>query len=370
MKGWRGIIYGILAVILAQGMVLLAAASPGLVELLYSRLLYRSISLLVARLTGIVPFSLAEMIIVSLIVVGAGLLIYWLCCGWRRPALVLSQVRFLLTVALFAYAGFMLLWGINYHRQPLAHTLGLEIQPASVEELTNLCVELMAQTNQLRALVAEDPQQVMALTGGKWRALARAELGYQQLADRLPLIGGRYGAPKGVYLSDWWSYTGIAGMYFPFTGEANVNMSMPDANIPAVACHEMAHQRGFAREDEANYLSYLACSAHPDLEFQYSGALMALTHSMRALYANDQEAYRKLRDQYDAGVVRDIKANQEFWQSYAGPVEKLSERMNDAYLKSNRQADGVQSYGRMVDLLLAARRARMQSSGSVETLVR
>lgn len=357
MRRWRGVFWGLCAVLAAQLLSLLAARSPAWVERLYSRLFYPPIGLLLSRFTSIVPFSLAEVTVVGSAVAAIVGLAYWVLNGWRQPRAWLRQVRWLLIIIFFAYSSFTFLWGLNYHRQPLALTLRLEVQPAATQELAALCSDLLSRTNELRQLMPEDGQQVMQLTGGKWRALGRAQLGYQELAKQLPQVSGRFGAPKGVWLSQWWSYTGTAGMYFPFTGEANVNMAMPDINIPVVACHEMAHQRGFAREDEANYLAYLACTRHPDIEFQYSGLVMALSQVMRALYRVDPEAFAALRAEYDPGLIRDLQANQAYWQAFSGPVEQLSERMNDAYLKSNRQADGVQSYGRMVDLLLAERRA-------------
>ena len=247
----------------------------------------------------------------------------------------------------------MLLWALNYHRQPLAQIIDLTIEPSTPSQLVALCADLLQQANDLRQLVTEDEHGVFQLSGGKWRALTRAHLGYEQIAPIVPALGGRYGAPKGVYLSHLWSYTGIAGIYFPFTGEANVNMAMPAVNIPATACHEMAHQRGFAREDEANYIAYAVCRQHPDVEFQYSGTFLALSHAMQALRRQDKTAYDTLVQQYGPGLQRDMQANQTFWMHYAGPLERRMSRLNDVYLKSHRQSDGIQSYGRMVDLLLA-----------------
>ncbi|NLW16096.1 MAG: DUF3810 domain-containing protein [Firmicutes bacterium] len=357
MARWRGVLWGCCAALFAHLISVLAAHNPMWVERLYSRLLYPPLGRILSRVTSIVPISLAELAVVVLIATLLIGVIHFFWRGWRQPRQLVGHLRWALTIALFAYAAFTLLWGLNYHRQPLAEILGLEVGPASIQELVDLCTDLLQRTNELRQLQVEDENQVMTLAGGKWRALGRAPLGYRELAKQLPQVAGHFGPPKGVRLSKWWSYTGTAGMYFPFTGEANVNMAMPDVNIPVVACHELAHQRGFAREDEANYLAYLACINHPDVEFQYSGLFMALSQAMRALQRVDGEAFAALRAQYHPGLIRDLEANRDFWQAFSGPIEQLSERMNDAYLKSNRQADGVQSYGRMVDLLIAARRA-------------
>lgn len=357
MARWRVVFWSAVVAVFAQLTTLLAVRYPLWVERIYSRFLYPPLGRVLSRFTSLVPISLAELCVVTLLAVLliGGLNFIWR--GWRQPGKLVAWLRWTLVLGLLAYAAFVFSWGLNYYRQPLAEVLGLEIRPAPTQELVDLCHDLVQHVNELRPLLKEDEMQVMTLTGGKWRALGRAALGYDELAKQLPQVGGLYGAPKGVRLSKWWSFTGTAGMYFPWTGEANVNMAMPSVNIPVVACHEMAHQRGIAREDEANYLAYLACINHPDVEFQYSGLFMALTQAMRALQLVDQEAFATLYTQLHPGVVRDMQANREFWQAHSGPMEEMFERMNDAYLKSNRQADGVQSYGRMVDLLLAARRA-------------
>ena len=156
-----------------------------------------------------------------------------------------------------------------------------------------------------------------------------------------------------MLLSKLMSYTGITGVYFPYTGEANVNIGPPDSMILSTACHEMAHQRGFAREDEANYISYFVCMQNPDADFQYSGVLLALINSMNALYTHDKKAYLELTKKYSPGLIRDLKQNNLYWEKHEGSLQKISDRINDAYLKSNMQNDGVYSYGRMVDLIIA-----------------
>jgi hypothetical protein len=121
----------------------------------------------------------------------------------------------------------------------------------------------------------------------------------------------------------------------------------------------MAHQRGFAREDEANYLAYLTCMLHPNPDFQYSGTLLALINAVNALYRYAPEQALLLQEEYSEAVRRDLLHRKLFWQQYEGPLEEISREINDSYLKANRQEDGVHSYGRMVDLLLAAyRRSR------------
>lgn len=340
----------------AIGLSYLGSLAPSWVEMVYSRTLYPVIGQVLSLVAGVAPLSLAEATVVALVVVLPILAIYWFFSCFRQPLNWLRGPYRLLSWIGLIYFWFMLLWGLNYHRLPFATIAHLPVQPSSVTELTGLCQNLLTQANTLRQSLPEDANGVASLTGGKWRALSRANLGYKQLSAHLPALAGRYGLPKGVYLSEAWSYTGIAGMYFPLTGEANVNMAVPAPFVPAAACHEMAHQRGFAREDEANYISYLACINHPDPEFQYSGVLLALEYSSGTLRAQDGAAYDELRKGFGPGLTRDLAAEQAFWQRHSGPIERLTTNVNDQYLKTNLQNDGVKSYGRMVDLLLAEQR--------------
>jgi hypothetical protein len=132
-----------------------------------------------------------------------------------------------------------------------------------------------------------------------------------------------------------------------------VNVDIPPYQIPATMLHELVHLRGFMREDEANFISYLSCINSDFEDFAYSGTMLALTYSMNALYAEDPDAYAILRDTYSQEVRNDMIYSWNYWKNFDTKVAEVSNNINDAYLKANNQEDGVKSYGRMVDLLLA-----------------
>jgi hypothetical protein len=150
------------------------------------------------------------------------------------------------------------------------------------------------------------------------------------------------------------SYLHLAGIYSPFTVEANYNRAMPPGDIPFSICHELAHLCGYAREDEANFIAFLACRESGVADLHYSGLLNTLTYVLNALYADiSLEEYRGLYQKLPEQVLRDLQQNAAYWRSFAGPVSELSSKVNDVYLKANNQPEGIKSYGRMVDLLLA-----------------
>lgn len=354
----------LLSIILTAAGIALSAVSsrlPSVTESIYSMGLFRLIGPPISRLTGLFPFSIAEAIIVLLVLYMIMKIIYTIIVLIRdfkgKKNYAINFVCNILFGAGLIYLIFMLIWGFNYHRLPFAKIANLDTSPASINELSGLCKDLITRSNSLRSRVSENSNGIMYIKGGYSEVLKNAYKGYKNLNSKYPELGGSFGNPKPVFLSSLMSYTGITGVYFPFTCEANVNVAAPDSTLPSTVCHEMAHQRGYAREDEANYISYIACESNPDPDFQYSGLILAMINSMNALYAHDEAKFTELAKLYSPGVKRDLTDINRYWDAYEGPVQKISDNINDAYLKANMQTEGVYSYGRMVDLLIAERRA-------------
>ncbi|MCT4687901.1 DUF3810 domain-containing protein [Vallitalea sp.] len=335
----------------------IAQSSPAFIEKYYSNGIYHYISQFLSNITGIIPISIAELLIIFLIALFiyklVRIIITLIKTKNKKRYILIDFLRKILIFISVGYFIFVLIWGLNYYRLPFSEIANLNVQDATIQELTGLCESLITEANDLRNQVQEDDNSVMYVPKGYNDIFNRAHKGYDNIADKYKELGGNYGAPKGVVFSQVMSYSGITGIYFPFTAEANVNKDRTHVLLPATACHEIAHQRGFAREDEANYIAYLTCIAHPDLDFQYSGTILALIHSMNKLYQHDTNAYYTLKATFSQGVLRDLQDNNKFWQKYSGPIDKASTKINNTYLKLNKQQDGVQSYGRMVDLLIA-----------------
>jgi hypothetical protein len=350
----------------AAGLQLGATVSPSLVERLYSERLYRAMAAVFAASVGRVPFSVAE-VLLALTVGGAAA---WSLRMLRQVARARGRRRAVLGSALAGawvgtgalYLAFVILWGLNYRRPPYAALAGLDTRPATIAELTAVCEKLVAESNGARDGLPEDPEGVARLADGRRGALRRAPAGYGKAARIQPVLEGPSAPPKPVAVSTALSYLGISGIFCPFTGEANVNMTLPEPDVPFAACHELAHAHGFAREDEANYVGYLACTRHPDADFRYSGLLAASMYAMNALARVDRDGHARLEARRAPGVRRDIAALAAWAKRYRGPAERVSQAVNNAYLKSQGEKEGVRSYGRMIDLLIAEQRLR-QAAG-------
>jgi hypothetical protein len=325
----------------------------------YARSLYPQIAHALTAATAWASFSIAEACLLALApvaVVAAG---RGVVRAFRSPAPVRALGSGLLRIAIGAgvvYLVFLLLWGLNYQRRPLAASVGLPVGRAAPGELAAVCAELIERSEVLRGAVAEDETGVARVSGGIPGALEHASLGYDVLAETWPLVAGEPVAAKRVWLSPGMALLGISGIFVPFTGEANVNTTLPEWTLPFVAAHEVAHQRGFAREDEANYLAYASCRRHPDAAARYASALEGSLYALGALAATDPAAHLELQSRRGAAVRRDLGALEAWRRRYESRAGAVHERVNDAYLRAQGQ-EGVSSYGRMVDLLLAERRA-------------
>lgn len=256
----------------------------------------------------------------------------------------------LLLVLLFV---FTINCGINYHRLTFSHRAGFSVQESTVEELAELCLQLTEEINEEAQKISVD-EQGGCLTSDNLQE--RAVEAMQAAGETYPDLAGYYPNAKEIFSSRIFSYQQLQGIYSPFTIEANYNRDMPEYNKPAAICHELSHLKGFMREDEANFIAYLACRASKDADFRYSGSMLAYVYSMNALYREDPELYFSIRAQLCEQANRDMKLDREFWDAYKGTVAEVSDKVNDTYLKANAQTDGTKSYGRMVDLLLALQR--------------
>lgn len=352
--------------------LLLAANNSYLAEELFAKRIFRIFSQTVAAITGVLPFSLAEFCLVVGFPLLLLVLLFQLFRFFKKKNRSAKQVlkgirsggKIIVLTGGVLFLWFVLGCGVNYYRYSISYYCDLEVKEASAEELYELCRELAIKANEARNVLGtgcEDEQGVYYYNGSMRELATAAKNAYLKIGEQYPILSGSYPAPKLIALSSQMSKTQITGIFIPFTMEANVNIDISDYSIASTMCHELAHLRGFIREDEANYIAYLVCvnSDNPDLI--YSGYMEALILSGNALYEKNQELYYQVRELYEEGVVRDLADNSRYWKQFENTViSVVADKVNDTYLKMNHQEDGVQSYGRMVDLLLAEYRKRKQ----------
>lgn len=325
---------GLAMVILTVFLQTLARKIPGFGQW-YAETIYPCIVETYGRFCGSFPFSVAEIGIYLLLL---GILVYGIIFireVWR----LLSRLLFVLALLVLM---FTVNCGINYYRTPFSGYLNWEVRESSAEELQRLCEFLTVKVNESVSCAEYE-------TG--WNQAAATSM--KHLGEEYAQLSGYYPRPKAVLVSWILSVQQLSGIYSPFTVEANYNREMPAYNIPHTMCHELSHLKGFMREDEANFIGYLACIGSENEAFQYSGYLSGWVYAANALANVDMESYVDLYRQLDEQAVKDLQSNSAFWNRYEGKVAEAANKLNDTYLKINDQSDGVRSYGRVVDLMLA-----------------
>lgn len=326
---------------------------PKTVEFLLQRLilpLQRGISGGCAQL----PFSVAELSWAALaLAVLAGLV--WFVLGlFRAPDRWLLCYRaFAAAVAavLAVYAAFCLLWGFYYYGTPLEEKTGLKALPVSAGQLyqtTEYFIEGMNRTAQQVPRGADGSANLETAA-----LLAASDDIYKALTEEYPFLAAPVRRPKAVFASRVLSEFRFTGFFFPFTGEANINTDFPDALRPAVIAHEMAHQRGIAPEQEANFIGIRAAITSGDAVYAYSGYLQGYIYLANALLEADPEGWQRLMPAICPEANADLVENNTYWAKYTTPVSETAQNVYDGFLKSYGQPLGRKSYGACIDLLCA-----------------
>lgn len=300
----------------------------------------------------IFPFSLFEVLAFCLPVVI--FLVFY--TGIKRFAYGRSRLRFLINLValvLLIYSGHTIALGIGYKTTPIAEKMHLPDTEVTVGRLSEAMISLRDEVNSLADSVPRDS-----------RGVFEPEYTYTQVSDRIlssySVLEEEYDLPrnfkstvKGVRAGKLMSYLGITGIYTYITGEANLNTAYPAYDRIFTAAHEMSHQRGILRENEANFIAYLLTSSSDDDNLRYSAALSMYGYISSALYRTSPDAYFAIAEGLSDLAIKDIRTSNEITKKYADTViADISEWVNDLYLESNG-TDGVISYSQVVELTLA-----------------
>ncbi|MFD0793320.1 DUF3810 domain-containing protein [Mucilaginibacter litoreus] len=343
----RGIIT--LSLFMAIYLVMLFANHPDAVEKYYSESSYLFICRILHPVFNIFPFS-------------AGDIIYLLVIAYIIYALV--RLIKLFVKKQFAQAGlftmaiiigiqcavlmFYLLWGLNYFRPSAAKRLNLTDSTFTIAELQKVTNLLIDSANACRARVTlEDLEQ------SNDSVYYNARLAVIKLSNSSVQFKTYSPDIKPSLLTPLLNYIGTYGYYNPFTGEAQINYQMPVFNRPFVACHEMSHQMGYGAEDEANFAGFLAARNSGDRLLRYSAYNLALGEFMRTLRYTDSLKFKKLKNRISPLVKADFKTERTYWLSYQTKINAVTSLFYDNFLKANNQPAGLDTYNRMVLLLMA-----------------
>lgn len=320
---------------------------PEFVERYYSLGIYPIISKVSRYLFGWVPFSVGDLFYLLIGLVA----IRWIYKNIRR--ITKEPVRFFLDITAtvsVVYFMFHMLWGFNYYRVPLHKSLELK-SDYTTEELINVTERLIAKSNAMHYQLRDDTLMVDFPYSQK-DIFEKSINGYKNLEKEFPQLAY---SPRSLKKSGWslgLTYMGYSGYLNPFSGEAQVNNLIKESKFPVVACHEEAHQIGYAAENEANFIATLASINNDDPYYKYSGYIFVLRYCINEIARRDFAKYEELLTTINPGILASYKEMRDFWASYENPFEIYFKTSFNAFLKANNQAKGLESYSYMVALVV------------------
>jgi hypothetical protein len=335
------IILFVLLIIILQ----LLSFIPEYVENYYSNGLYPYISKFSRALLGWIPFSVGDILYSILILWG----IYWLyknrSVSWKIKSF--SIIGFVAMLYFFFY----FLWAFNYYRVPLSKKMNIKTTYSN-KQLLDFTKKIIVKTNQVHFKITNDTAKKVVTKYNHEAVFNKSLSGYEILSKEYSFFSYKNPSQKKSLHSNMLTYMGFGGYLNPFTNEAQVNDMIPMYNFPVTACHEMAHQMGFASESECNFIGFLACIKNEDLYFKYAGYSYALRYCLSNWEIRNPELLKKLLPTIHPGILKNYRESQVFWESHQTFIDTAFEIFYDNYLKWNKQEDGLDSYSKFIDLLV------------------
>lgn len=327
----------------------------------YVQKIFPVITNIFSFVSGIFPFSVGEMMIIAAIIViliGIPLILILLIfrkSSRRKTASIASAAA--LWIITFVFTTETMNCFIMYQCTSFSERYFNSAEHTN-EQLKELYSMLIDKTNELSKEVPRDEHNCFTLT---CNVQEEAKKAMKKAAGEYSQLKGYYPDAKPIQFSYFMSQSGLSGIYFPFSLEANYNDDMIRTNLPSTICHEYSHLKGIIQEDEANFISFVATTGSDNIEFQYCGYLEALEYVHNQIYEHDIESAFGLTDRISDEVRNDWFRflSEDYWEENeekefipTETVSTVSENAIDTNIKMNGREEGVESYSHMVNLLL------------------
>lgn len=327
---------------------------PDLVEYYYSSVFFERIRTILLFIFSPFIWSIGDCLYTLVIIYLFYKFYFFVKAGVKKKwdsIYLYSLCRKWLLLLLSIYVLFNLFWGLNYSRVTISQKLHLPKEKVlnSSRQLIKLDSILVLKVNQYRGLMENQKDSFHSLK----KVLNESIVAWGIASKKYAFLTGEKPVVKSSFYGWLGNYTGFTGYYNPFTGEAQVNTTIPSFLLPFVSCHEMSHQLGFAKEAEANFAGYLIAKESPEYYFRYSAYLELFLYSNRSLFLNDSMLAKKHRMQLSNLVRHDLHVWRTFNKQHENPIEPYISKVYGIFLRQNKQPAGIESYGEVVDFLLS-----------------
>lgn len=309
---------------------------------------------LMAKLFVIFPFSIAELLIILSPIILVTLIFLSVKYGKKSFKASIRFFSVILSVLCIVYITFVFTYSSGYYTSELEIKMDLNTSDVDVETLKDSAEILVRELNSLVNEIQYNEEKASVMPYSYDEMSKRICNAYDNFCNDYGLIKTFDSRIKPIALSEPMTYTHISGIYSFMTGEANVNVNYPDFVIASSSAHELAHQRGIARENEANFISFLVLSQSDDVFLRYSAYLDVYGYVMSSLYRENAEQYKEIYSKLDSRVKNDRISYSSFFEKYSdSKASEVADKVNNSYLQANGQHDGTKSYGKVTLLACA-----------------
>ena len=348
MKSWSWVLIIVLTILIKW-----ASWYPGWVEKNYSLGLFQWIAKIQRLLFGWMPISVGDLFYGFLILVIAYKTFQFFKAIFQKKfnrSYFISNLQQIIFFFLFVYVFFNLFWGLNYNRRGIAYQLGLDVKKYSLADLDTLTTVIQGRLNYYADFVTEAQRDSF----NKKKILFRhAREAFEEIGKKYSFLRYDHKSIKPSIYSYLGNYLGFQGYYNPFSGEGQVNTTIPRFLEPFVTTHEIAHQLGYARENEANFVGFLACRAYASNAFRYSVYFDMYNYAISEIVLRDTALALSFKEKRHPQVTKDVKELRDFFRGYSNPVQDAIMWGYGYFLKANNQPAGKKSYHEVVAWLIA-----------------
>ena len=349
---------------------------------IYTTRIYPIIGSLLSPISGLFPFAVGDIFIALSIVWVFFYPIYEI--KWRKQ---LAKRFFFLAAKrgcypkkkvvfgrvaeylLWVYAWFYIAWGLNYSQPNIYCRTGMkpvEVSEAKFREFAYRYADSINYLSEERRVKSEetafDDQREsqfngMVDDGLKNRVRDAVLKGYNEIGAKEGINApfNQHPHAKTMLFTPLSSMSGVTGSMWPFFCEFTLNGDIRPHDYPAIYAHEFAHLLGIANEGEANFYSYIVCTASSDKAVKFSGYYHIFFHVLRNVFdiLGEKEGEKFLK-YIRPEIIQLAKSDRNYWLSKRCKVlDAAQDFIFDLYLRGNHVAEGRKSYSGVVGLILA-----------------